>query len=185
MSKEARGKVKNMSDADSSAMVAEETPKKPGGGGGDYGSAPRPGAHPPGGGLFAQYKAEQGRATRTGSFLGAGAIVAWGAWFLYQQLQVFEGDEGWRLLITTGIPIAFAALAAGVTWWFLYVHRPTSDFMIATEGEMKKVSWSTRSEVIGSTKVVIMFTILLAVLLFVVDLFFQFVFSGIGVLKTT
>jgi len=56
--------------------------------------------------------------------------------------------------------------------------------MIATEGEMKKVSWSTRHEVVGSTKVVIMFTLLLAVALFVVDLVFQRAFSWIGVLKT-
>ena len=58
-----------------------------------------------------------------------------------------------------------------------------SDFMIATEGEMKKVNWSTRREIIGSTKVVILFTVLLALLLFVVDLSFQALFSWIGVLK--
>jgi len=57
--------------------------------------------------------------------------------------------------------------------------------MIATEGEMKKVSWSTRRELIGSTKVVIMFTIFLAVLLFFVDLGFQELFSRIGVLKVS
>jgi preprotein translocase subunit SecE len=56
--------------------------------------------------------------------------------------------------------------------------------MIATEGEMKKVSWSTKNEIIGSTKVVIMFTVLLALVLFVVDLAFQTMFSSIGVLKT-
>ncbi|MBU0718456.1 MAG: preprotein translocase subunit SecE [Planctomycetes bacterium] len=56
--------------------------------------------------------------------------------------------------------------------------------MVATEGEMKKVSWSSKAEVIGSTKVVIMFTVLLAALLFVVDLVFQRFFTYIGVLKT-
>ncbi len=55
--------------------------------------------------------------------------------------------------------------------------------MIATEGEMKKVSWSTRRELLGSTKVVIALTVLMAVLLFVVDLMFQSLFSSIGVLK--
>jgi preprotein translocase subunit SecE len=64
------------------------------------------------------------------------------------------------------------------------VNRKSSDFMIATEGEMKKVSWSSRREVIGSTKVVILFTIALACFLFVVDLAFQTLFSAIGVLKT-
>ena len=56
--------------------------------------------------------------------------------------------------------------------------------MIATQTEMKKVSWSSKREVIGATKVVILFTILLAALLFCVDLVFQFFFRGIGVLKT-
>ena len=134
--------------------------------------------------LFRQYKPEQGKTTRTGTFIGAGAIIAWGAKFLYDRLQLFEGDEAWRLLITTGIPILFAVGLGAVAWWFLFSHRATSDFLIATEGEMKKVSWSSRNEVIGSTKVVIMFTVLLALLLFVVDLFFQFFFSGLGVLRT-
>jgi preprotein translocase SecE subunit len=64
-----------------------------------------------------------------------------------------------------------------------FVGRKSSDFMIATEGEMKKVSWSRKREVIGSTKVVIMFTLLLALLLFFVDLVFQYIFSEVGVLK--
>ena len=55
--------------------------------------------------------------------------------------------------------------------------------MIATEGEMKKVSWSTRQEIIGSTKVVIFTTIFLAMLLFLVDLCFMKFFQFIGVLK--
>jgi len=135
-------------------------------------------------GRFRPYKPEQGKTTRTGTFVGGGAIIAWGAWFLYERLQIFEGDEAWRLLITAGIPIAFAALAGAVAWWFVFSHRSTSDFMIATEGEMKKVSWSSRAEIVGSTKVVIMFTVLMALLLFLVDLFFQFFFSSLGVLKT-
>ena len=49
---------------------------------------------------------------------------------------------------------------------------------------MKKVSWSSKREVIGSTKVVILFTVLLGVLLFVVDVLFQTLFKNIGVLKT-
>ena len=56
--------------------------------------------------------------------------------------------------------------------------------MIATEGEMKKVSWSTKREIIGSTKVVILFTFLMAGLLFLVDSAFQLLFSSIGVLQT-
>ena len=134
--------------------------------------------------LFRQYKRDQGKTTRVGTFVGVGAVIAWGAKFVYDRLSVYQGDEAWRLMITTGIPIAFAVGLGAITWWIVFGHRTTGDFMIATEGEMKKVSWSSRSEVIGSTKVVIMFTVLLAVLLFVIDLVFQTVFRYVGVLRT-
>ncbi|MBI1827694.1 MAG: preprotein translocase subunit SecE [Planctomycetes bacterium] len=55
--------------------------------------------------------------------------------------------------------------------------------MIATEGEMKKVNWSSRREVVGSTKVVILFSMAMALYLFVVDIVFQTLFQAIGVLK--
>ena len=70
-----------------------------------------------------------------------------------------------------------------LTFWIVGVHRRACDFMIATEGEMKKVNWSTRREIIGSTKVVIMFTALLALILFVVDIVFMTFFAWIGVLR--
>ncbi|MGB2984700.1 MAG: preprotein translocase subunit SecE [Phycisphaerae bacterium] len=136
-----------------------------------------------GGGFFAQYKPEQGNWTRRGTFIGLGLLVAWGAKFLYDQLAIYEGDEAWRLLITTGIPILFAVVLGAIAWRLSFVSRNSSDFMIATEGEMKKVSWSSKAEVIGSTKVVIMFTVLLALLLFIVDMAFQFIFRSIGVLR--
>jgi preprotein translocase SecE subunit len=57
------------------------------------------------------------------------------------------------------------------------------NFMIATEGEMKKVSWSNRREVIGATKVVIVTTLALAAILFMVDIAFMMAFSAIDVLQ--
>jgi preprotein translocase subunit SecE len=87
------------------------------------------------------------------------------------------------LLISHGIPLAVMLVLTAISWRLSFVSRKTSDFMIATEGEMKKVSWSSKNEVIGSTKVVIIFTILMAMLLFVVDLAFQWLFQFIGVLK--
>lgn len=146
---------------------------------------PRSVAQPPRrtGGFFNPYKAEQGRATRTGTFIGVAVLVGWGGYFLYEQLQVFEGDELWRLMVTIGIPILVGVLVGAVAWWVSYAARKPGDFMIATEGEMKKVSWSSKREVIGSTKVVILFTLFLALVLFVVDIAFQNLFRAIGVLK--
>ncbi len=150
--------------------------------------SPSPGRSPGTGapksrGLLAPYKPEQGRGTRIGTTIGFGLLVLWGGYFVWEQLRVYEGDEGWRLLITPGIPILFTVLLGGVLWWLVFAHRTTGDFMIATEGEMKKVNWSTRREVIGSTKVVILFTVLIATYLFAVDVVFQNIFRWIGVLK--
>jgi preprotein translocase SecE subunit len=56
--------------------------------------------------------------------------------------------------------------------------------MIATEGEMKKVNWSTRREVTGSTTVVIALTVFIALLCFLFDTVFNVVFKWLGVLKS-
>jgi len=151
--------------------------------GGSGAGQPRLPRGKPGGGFLSQYKPDQGKATRTGTFVGLAVLVVWGGKFVNDHLTGYQGDEAWQLLITPGIAILFAVVMGALAWRVAYVNRKSSDFMIATEGEMKKVSWATKDEVIGSTKVVILFTVLLAVLLFVVDLFFQFFFSWINVLK--
>jgi preprotein translocase subunit SecE len=168
---------------DGSTTVVEQKQK-----GGGWVEAPQTGGAPraagPGrAGFFTQYKPEQGKITRTATFIGLGLVIAWGAKFLSDRLAGFEGDEGWRLLITPGMPILFAVVLGALAWHFTFVHRKASDFMIATEGEMKKVSWSSKNEVIGSTKVVILFTVLLAIILFVADILFQKLFTSLGVLK--
>jgi preprotein translocase subunit SecE len=61
---------------------------------------------------------------------------------------------------------------------FSLVNKPTvADFMIAGEGEMKKVSWSSRKEIAVSTFIVIMVVIVMAVILYVTDLSFQVFFN--------
>ena len=149
-------------------------------------SAPRSPSRAGERGLFAQYKADQGIWTRRGTFTGGVLLIAWGAMFLKDQLAVYEDIEGWQgLLITPGIPFLFAVVVGALAWRIAFVSRKSSDFMIATEGEMKKVSWSSKREVIGSTKVVILFTVLLAVVLFAVDFVFQRIFMYIDVLKVS
>lgn len=173
-----------MSQSDTTA-VAPQKKKDKGRGGSAPGEGPPRKPRTGGPGLFAQYKPEQGKWTRWGTFVGACAVVVWGAFFIRSRLTGYEDvTQWWGLLVTPGIPIAFAVIMGAVCWWVSFGFRAAGDFFIATEGEMKKVSWSTRREIIGSTKVVILFTILLAVFLFVVDLVFVSFFSWIGVLKT-
>lgn len=76
-------------------------------------------------------------------------------------------------------------LLVGATIVYLYVgvKKGSSEFLIATDGEMKKVNWSTRKEIIGSTWVVVSATFLIAAFLFAVDFGFSRFFKLIGVLE--
>ena len=83
-----------------------------------------------------------------------------------------------------GIPALMVVALGLALFWVTGVNRGTCDFFIATEGEMKKVSWSDRNELVGSTKVVIAFTLLLGFLLAVVDMVFIEFFRFINVLRS-
>jgi len=74
-------------------------------------------------------------------------------------------------------------VGAALIYWFVGVRRGTAEFLIATDNEMKKVNWSTRREIVGSTWVVVTATFLLAAMLFFVDLVFQQFFTLIHVLE--
>ena len=123
------------------------------------------------------YKRGQGKYTRVTTFLGVMVVVVIGAVRLSEQLTTLDLSP----LVRYGIATALVVVSAVVMFWL--VNRPRSaDFMIATEGEMKKVSWSSRKEIIGSTKVVIITTLILTVILFTVDLLFTQLFVWIKVL---
>jgi len=63
--------------------------------------------------------------------------------------------------------------------------KPKSvDFLVATEGEMKKVNWSTRREVVGSTVAVVVTAIVLALFCWGLELLFVWFFQLIHVLKS-
>ena len=132
------------------------------------------------------YKKGQGYYTRLGTAIGAGVLTVLGCWSLYDKLSgITTGNivtTNVKVWIQTGIP----AVLFVVLGWLIFkaVNVPRyADFMIATEGEMKKVSWSTKKEIVTSTKVVIFTVIILAVLLAVVDFGFAKLFAWIGVLK--
>ena len=128
-------------------------------------------------GFFAVYKPGQGYYTRLGTAIGGGAIVVFGAHYVYGQLGRFSPA------VELGVPSILLAVLGVVLFWIAGSNRKTNDFFIATEGEMKKVSWSTKKEVIGSTKVVLAFTFMMALFLFIVDGTFIVFFSSVDVLQ--
>ncbi|MEM9065814.1 MAG: preprotein translocase subunit SecE [Planctomycetota bacterium] len=80
--------------------------------------------------------------------------------------------------------VAVIALMAGALATLMLVGRRkrSAEFLINTDGEMKKVNWSTKREIYGSTVVVIVATFLIAGILFTIDYGFSWVFRQVGVL---
>ncbi len=129
---------------------------------------------------FAIYKPGQGYWTRTCTAVGVGMLVLAGVVWLWQQMAVLGSQ--YVVFIRTGSAVALVAVFSLLTFWLL--NKPNIvDFMIATEAEMRKVSWPTRRELVLSTWVVICGTFLMALFLFVIDLVFVYAFQLIGVLE--
>ena len=148
----------------------------------------RPGGRPkppsgPGGGLRV-YKAGQGYYTRVWTAIGGGILIIWGSYFTLDELRAYlDPNWGYFYPLQYGISVGLLVVLSLLLYWVVGTNRKSNDFFIATEGEMKKVSWSSRQEVIRSTKVVIVTVILLGVFLFLADILFMEFFSAINVLR--
>ena len=107
---------------------------------------------------------------------------------------VVIGGKHYTVATAVGVPlfnilylqaaVAAVILILGVilTYIFVGVKPKSAEFLIATDGEMKKVHWSTRREVFGSTWVVIGACFLIAGLLWLFDFGFVTAFRSIGLL---
>lgn len=130
------------------------------------------------------YKKGQGYWTRTMSAVALGTLVLMGVAWLWDVLAVASIGELEPVYVQGGASIVAVIVIGLVGWWLIGRNPRSVDFMIATEGELKKVNWSSRREVLGSTWVVIGLTIFVAIFCLLFDLGFQRVFTAIGVLKT-
>jgi preprotein translocase subunit SecE len=131
------------------------------------------------------YKKGQGYYTRMGTAIGLGLMALFGCYALYNKLGVLLDEQYLGPQTGRWVQLLVSAVVLVGLGWLIYflINRPSyADFMISTEGEMKKVSWSTRKEVIASTKVVIGTVIFMAFLLAGIDLFFTVLFQQIGIL---
>ncbi len=130
------------------------------------------------------YKRGQGKHTRLGT---AGALVVLtlvGCNSLFETLVFLRrsdtlGDAGvWLQAGITALVLAGACFGI----FKLLNNARFAEFLIKTESEIKKVSWSSTPEVIGSTKVVLVTMISMGVLLWVVDLIIGFTFMRVGII---
>lgn len=104
------------------------------------------------------------------------------------RLQIpFTGDPNQFITLLPDIQFTMPILLSAFTLWLGWrmVNIPTfADFLVATEAEMNKVSWSSRKRLFQDTIVVLVTVLLMTLFLLVVDLFWGWLLSRkfIGVL---
>jgi len=117
--------------------------------------------------------------------IGVALVVGFTALNLFHYMPTFlpeSVNSRTGRTIALGVAVGFALVYTFIAWKLM--NKPTNvDFLIATDSEMKKVNWTSRKDLIGSTKVVCIFMGLMAVFLFVCDILFSELFKLIHVLK--
>jgi preprotein translocase SecE subunit len=126
------------------------------------------------------FKPRQGQKLRRFTILGILAIAGSGIWTLLTSPYIigstgslsFSTPYG-PLPVLPDVKLALPFVLAFAAIWFAWrvVNMPSfGDFLIATEAEMNKVSWSTRKQLIRDTIVVLFTVFFLTVFIVVADL---------------
>lgn len=111
----------------------------------------------------------QVRAGEGAAILGVSAV---------RSVPIFE-----QVYLQAGAVAIVLLVGAILVYRYVGVKRSTVEFLIATDAEMKKVNWSTRKHVVGSTWVVVGACVLLVLLLFLIDVGFSRFFRAIDLLQ--
>jgi preprotein translocase SecE subunit len=144
------------------------------------------------------YKRSQGQMVRRGTIVGILTLAGCGIFTMLRHNTLAAASRDWRvplpftggrsLTLLPALPLTLPLLLAALSLWLAYriVNLPVfADFLIATEAEVNKVSWTTRKRLVQDTIVVLVTVILLTLFLFVVDQAWAFVLTRIGVVQIT
>ncbi len=127
--------------------------------------------------FFNIYKKGQGKWVRLGTVIGLGLLVALGILWIKNTFMALDPAYSKMIMVVL-------VGAAGAAFCFYVVNRPNlADFMILTESEMRKVVWPTRAAVIRATRLVVLSTLGMALMLFLVDTFFVWLFHAIHIIR--
>lgn len=111
-----------------------------------------------------------------GTFTVGGAPYIWDVPFIPTQSLVLFRAPG----------LTIPVIVLGLALWFAYRlvnHPPMAEFLINTEAEMAKVTWTSRKRLIRDTGVVLLTVFLLALFLYVLDIVWVLILTTIGVLQ--
>lgn len=132
--------------------------------------------------MFEIYKRGQGKWSRYLAAASVEALNIYGCYSLYGYLEgKYEGLRkplvmvpGVDLRINVPFVVAFGIfLTVTVVMYMLLNKAKLADFLIETELEMKKISWPGRSELIGSSTIVIITVVVLGLIIMVFDYMLQ------------
>jgi preprotein translocase SecE subunit len=141
------------------------------------------------------YKRNQGQRVRRGTILGILVLAGCGIYTLLRHNTLTAGPQDWHIpvpftykyiILLPDVAVTLPLVLAIASLWLAWrvVNLPTfADFLIATEAELNKVSWTTRRRLIQDTIVVLVTVILLTVFLFVVDQIWAFTLTKVGVIQ--
>ena len=126
-------------------------------------------------------KLGQGYWTRLMTVIGFGLLGVLGAIWLWRLFETADFGVP-SVYVASGAAVLFMLLVGGLLWWFAGSNETSVDFLVATEGEMKKVNWSTKREIVGSTLVVIGIALTISVFCWIWDFAFSTLFVWMRVL---
>jgi len=118
------------------------------------------------------------------SGIAAGLLIFMGASWLWKTMNQVRIGSIEAVYVQAGAAVIFIGVLAVIAYYLIAVHKKVVDFLIATEGEMKKVNWSTRREIMGSTWVVISLTFIVAAIIAFLDAGYSMIFQALKVLET-
>ena len=116
-----------------------------------------------------RYKPSQGKIARLLTGIAIAIIFFCGAYTLYYH------TSGWNPVVQGVITLIVAAVGSWLAFRTIN-WAPFADFLVSVEAEMMKVSWPSYPETHSSTVVVLVVLGILALVIFVFDLFWLSVF---------
>jgi preprotein translocase SecE subunit len=140
---------------------------------------------------FTPYKKNQGQRVRRGTTLSVLVLAGCGIYTMLAHDTLKTGSRHWQvalpfsggqtLTLLPDIQFTLPIIIAAAALWFAYriVHFPVfADFLIATEAELNKVSWTTRKRLVQDTIVVLTTVFLFTLFLFLVDVAWYYILSS-------
>lgn len=143
------------------------------------------------------YKKNQGVIVRISTAVGVFLMVLYGFFSLYHTIPPIDTSvvggrpTFWGTILLTipffevsidyGMVISTVLfILVGLLIYMLLLNKPkTSDYLIETEGELKKVSWPSRPQYLGSSVAVIVSMVILGVFLIFADQIFEVIIRRI------